>query len=438
MYEPRIVKVSKSKGGANMAASKTQDELIDEFVAERNKNRGRVIIPQMKEIPPQMECWYGAIMNEYLTTDVIRHYCDGIGDWQNPLWHDEDYARNKTRWGGIVAPPTIGDAIVQPYAGPMLTDEEIKESPFKSSFTLPNCATRWLYQVFRPGDRFHVIMIDMGLTEIKPARRPSPAREFDDVMRRLIFNQREELVSVHDRHMEMVVNHELGDNPFWIAPGEKGKRKFRKITNEERDAIIQGYENMRIRGEERLYWEDVKVGETVWPLTVGPLSAYDNMSAYGCIVPGHGACFDSEWQRIKRAFHFHSFNEEINMWECSGVCHVIPDAGKHAKIFTGGPPVAFYCQMEGLLGRMITNWMGDDGFLAFLDVRMPIIPIVGEVIGCRGKVINKRIENGEHLVDLDIHIENQDKVVLLEGKATIRLISRDDYIDVNKIPQRLV
>jgi len=46
MYEPRIVKVSKSKGGTNMTASKTQDELIDEFVAERNKNRGKVIIPQ--------------------------------------------------------------------------------------------------------------------------------------------------------------------------------------------------------------------------------------------------------------------------------------------------------------------------------------------------------------------------------------------------------
>ena len=41
-------------------------------------------------------------------------------------------------------------------------------------------------------------------------------------------------------------------------------------------------------------------------------------------------------------------------------------------------------------------------------------------------------------MDLDIHIENQDKVVLLEGKATVRLISRDDYTDINKIPQRLV
>jgi hypothetical protein len=194
---------------------------------------------------------------------------------------------------------------------------------------------------------------------------------------------------------------------------------------------------MNLRGEERLYWDDVKEGEEVWPLTVGPLSAYDQMSAYGCIVQGHGACFDSEWQRIKRAFHFHTLNEETNGWECSGVCHCIPDT-KHAMIFTGGEPVAFYFQLEGLLGRMITNWMGDDGFLTMLEVRMPIIPIVGEVIGCRGKVVKKRVENGEHFVDLDIHIENQDKVVLMPGKATVRLITQDDFTDINKMPRRLV
>lgn len=419
-------------------AEADQNKIIDEFVAERNKKRGKVVIPQKKEIPPNMIAWYGSVMNEYVTTDTIRHYCHGIGEWRNPLFLNDDYARNKTRWGSIIAPPTIGDTIVQPYSGEMLSDEQIQvKSPFKQFFTLPNGSTRWMYQVVRPGDRFHVVQIDMGLTEIKPAKRPAPAREFDDVVRRMIYNQREELVSVHDRYMEMVINHDLAGAPLWILPSEKGKRKFRRITDEERDAIIEHWETMKLRGEERLYWEDVKVGDEVWPLTVGPLSAYDNISAYGNIVQGHGVCFDAEWQRIKRAFHFHTLNEETNGWECSGVCHAIPNT-KHAMIFTGGPIVAFYFQMEGLLGRMITNWMGDDAFLTMLEVRMPIIPIGGEVIGCRGKVVNKRIENGEHLVDLDIHIENQDKVVLMPGKATVRLITLNDYTDLNKIDRCLI
>ena len=57
----------------------------------------------------------------YLTEadrDGIRHWAQGIGD-RNPLWTDEDYARG-TRWGGIIAPPTIlyaFDRICSGYVG---------------------------------------------------------------------------------------------------------------------------------------------------------------------------------------------------------------------------------------------------------------------------------------------------------------------------------
>ena len=413
-----------------------QAKYIEEFVAQRNKKIGEFVIPQNKELPPQMDCWYGSVMNQTCTADIIRQYCYGIGDWLNPLYQDEEYARNKTRWGGIIAPPTIMDAIVQPYCGPMLTDEQIKvKTPFESYFSLPNGSTRWMYQVVRPGDKFHAIQVDLGLTELK-TNRPAPARVFDDVVRRLIYNQREELVSVHDRHMDVVINQNLHDQPFWLAPNEKGKRTFRRITDGERDAILEGYDHIKIRGENRLYWEDVKDGDEIWPLTVGPLSSYDSIAAYGNIVHGHGICFDAEWQRIRRAFHFHTLNQEINQWECAGTSHAIPNSF-HTKIFSGGAPVAFYFQMEGLLSRMITNWMGDDGFLTMLEVRMPIIPIIGEVLACRGKVKNKYIKGNENLVDLDIHIENQDKVVLMPGKATVRLQHHNDYIDIEKISKKL-
>src|ERR1700692_2756043 len=39
------------------------------------------------------------------TRDNIRHYAHGIGD-DNPLWCDPDYAA-KTRYGGIIAPPSF-------------------------------------------------------------------------------------------------------------------------------------------------------------------------------------------------------------------------------------------------------------------------------------------------------------------------------------------
>ena len=55
---------------------------------------------------------------EVATRDAIRHWAHGIGD-RNPLWSDPDYAA-KSRWGGILAPPTIlyaMDRIVSGYVG---------------------------------------------------------------------------------------------------------------------------------------------------------------------------------------------------------------------------------------------------------------------------------------------------------------------------------
>src|SRR5207247_7728936 len=52
------------------------------------------------------------------TRDAIRHYAHGIGD-DNPLWCDPDYAA-RTRWGGIVAPPSFLFAtsrIISGYVG---------------------------------------------------------------------------------------------------------------------------------------------------------------------------------------------------------------------------------------------------------------------------------------------------------------------------------
>ena len=40
-----------------------------------------------------------------INIDAIRHWALGIGD-DNPLWLDPEYAR-KTRYGCIIAPPTI-------------------------------------------------------------------------------------------------------------------------------------------------------------------------------------------------------------------------------------------------------------------------------------------------------------------------------------------
>ena len=96
-------------------AKTEQDKLIDEWAAKQNERIGEVVIPRVGEYPMDLDCWYGSVMNEWVTTDLIRHFADGMGS-RNPLWRDQEYAR-QSRWGGIIAPPTFTDTIVQPYAG---------------------------------------------------------------------------------------------------------------------------------------------------------------------------------------------------------------------------------------------------------------------------------------------------------------------------------
>jgi hypothetical protein len=220
--------------------------------------------------------------------------------------------------------------------------------------------------------------------------------------------------------MDVVINHVLDDgHPYWM------KRRKRKLTDTERDAIQNGYDNQKRRGTATLYWEDVNEGDEIKPLMVGPIAVQDVFAAYAT-VSGHAVGFDLEWERVKVNFDFHWLDPEINAWTTGGVCHVCDDKG-HAIIFDGGAAVGFYMQVEWIIGRMLCDWMGDDGFLKRLDDRCPIYPIVGDVLHAKGQVIKKYNEAGEYLVDVNVHCENQDGLVLMPGSATVQLPSRDDF-----------
>jgi hypothetical protein len=49
---------------------------------------------------------------------------------------------------------------------------------------------------------------------------------------------------------------------------------------------------------------------------------------------------------------------------------------------------------------------------------------MGDINTVKGKVTGKRIQDGEHLVDCEIHVENQAGLVTAPGKATVTLPSK--------------
>ena len=66
---------------------------------------------------------------------------------------------------------------------------------------------------------------------------------------------------------------------------------------------------------------------------------------------------------------------------------------------------------QGLLGRLISDWIGEEGFLSRFRMEMRKMNMLYDTMTIKGKVTRKYVQGPEHLVDLDVWIEN-DKVGL--------------------------
>lgn len=77
--------------------------------------------------------------------------------------------------------------------------------------------------------------------------------------------------------------------------------------------------------------------------------------------------------------------------------------------------------LQAALVRVITDWMGDDGFLRKLRFEMRRQQRPGDTMVCRAKVIGKYENYGEACVDIDVWAENEREGVTTPGTATVAL-----------------
>jgi acyl dehydratase len=73
------------------------------------------------------------------------------------------------------------------------------------------------------------------------------------------------------------------------------------------------------------------------------------------------------------------------------------------------------------LGHLVTNWMGDAGFLRRLNVRVLRHNLIGDTTWCRGTVSGK---DPEGVVHLTLRAENQRGETTASGSATVVLPER--------------
>jgi len=74
----------------------------------------------------------------------------------------------------------------------------------------------------------------------------------------------------------------------------------------------------------------------------------------------------------------------------------------------------------GLAARVIKDWFGPESIRRF-RVRFAKQVWPGDVLTCIAEVTGKRDEGGEHLVDVDITVENQNGDKAITGSATAAL-----------------
>ena len=220
----------------------------------------------------------------------------------------------------------------------------------------------------------------------------------------------------------------LGKTRGWQVRAERDAAKERQkytfepyqYTRDEILAIQEAVLGEEIRGNNPRWWEDVQVGDALKPVVKGPMS-HGDITAFvaGCIG---GISHGIQLREMQRHPSWGFTDPSTGAQEAIIRVHDIQEAAESA----GLPGAYDYgCQRCCWMGHLLTNWMGDDGFLKKMYVELRRFNVVGDTTWCKGTITGKREENGEKLVDMDIWGENQRQQVTTKGTATIILPSKE-------------
>jgi acyl dehydratase len=354
-------------------------------------------------MPIRIEYW-----NHEASRDAIRHYAWGIGD-DNPLWCDPDYAA-RTRWGGIIAPPTFFYGIFDAVVAPGLPDIQWYYSGIDAEFHEP----------IRRNDEMKVTAEYVDVKALSGKRVSRMLVQTGDVR---YYNQQGTLLT-------QVLSHTFRVPRVGAAGGLAYQpRQEHRYTPEELARIRDAMINEERRGATPRYWQNVEIGERLPGTVRGPLNKLD-MTCYYAGAVGTSGYKASKLKAIYAHRAIHQPELLPNNYDPSYYsAAVLPSIGhQDAAVATselGMPgPYDNGPQRIGQIATCITNWIGDDGFLRRYSVRIKLPVIFGDTTYTHGRVTGKREEGGRALVDLEVWAENQLGDRTATGTATVELPRR--------------
>jgi len=349
------------------------------------------------------------------TRSVIRRIALAVGDY-NPLYLDLEYAKKSPR-GTIIVPPGVLQHIEQINAR---TDGMPGMHALFRGLTL-----QWRRPI-RMGE------LVMGKTYLRDARVSrsqlsgiAVVQDYESIGATEKGDEVGRVYTSWSRHERAAATQSTD-----ARQKQRGQAYY---TPEDLERMKEAYKKEARRGAQPRYWEDVEIGEELPPVVKGPTCLAQRMFGEGGamvsseIKIGGSGDWGVQHAQLWKLFEQHPGLPYINEQGIPEVPVTIHNSNERAQRYLGLPG-AYDAGMQRVnwTVHLLMNWIGDHGFLRKLSIRFPQINIMGDTTWCKGKVTGKRIEDGKHIVELDVWNENEVPNIVTQGTAEVVLISKSN------------
>ena len=339
--------------------------------------------------------------NRYASPDTIRHFAHAIGD-DNPLFTDEDYAAS-TRWGCPVAPPTFlfscfGRGAPQGLRG-------VHSMWGGASF-----------EMHAPITSGTCILGTVALTGLTPKdSRFAGKTILQEHIYTFADGDGELLAKVKEWHLRT-------ERDTARRRGKHRQLEPASYSPEEIERIFQDCEKEEVRGSKPRFWEDTSIGDKLAPVVKGPLRVTDNVAwkvGWGFRPFAYAHKLGVDYYR-KHPMAFIPNDQGVP--DVPERVHWDEDFARRVGVPTS---YDFGPQRVAWLAQVVTNWMGDDGFIVSFRGEVRRFNLVGDTHWLKGEVTGKSEREERLLVTVTLSGVDQRGEETIRGGAEVMLPSRE-------------
>jgi hypothetical protein len=181
--------------------------------------------------------------------------------------------------------------------------------------------------------------------------------------------------------------------------------------------LAELYQREAPRGDQPLWWDEIEVGTELPGIIRGPYT------------PTVAIAFEQAWGGLFIWAHGY-WSEYLERHPAAGLPNTygIPEPPEAVHwdstlARSVGVPEAYDYGPERIawLATMLTNWIGDDGFLSELHCEVRRFNLVGDTTFCRGRVMDKMAREGERGV-LRVNVESLDQRGEITAKGWAKVL----------------